>query len=217
MTTHEALLEIVEERSLTVKAGDVAGHQFHGNQYTQGGIFESGSDAEKMHQHLIKLGFKPKGSLGSTAAYERTHTGNTALISKDGSWTFRSNAPSERHPTGKAWTGSNYESFKKFHSISASLPGNRHAAADYSGDSMADRMREHDAIRTNTAISDPHQYMAHTASIAAYQATKDIKAGKVVHAEAAAAHDVAAKLHRALGNGEYADKHERHADYHRSK
>lgn len=159
MTAHEALLEIVEERSLTVKAGDVAGHQFHGNQYT----------AEVVNK------------------ISRSETDKIAE-------TYRA--------TGK---------------VLASIPGNRHAAADYSGDSMADRMREHDAIRTNTAISDPHQYMAHTASIAAYQATKDIKAGKVVHAEAAAAHDVAAKLHRALGNGEYADKHERHADYHRSK
>ena len=98
--------------------------------------------------------------------------------------------------------------------VRASLPGNRHAAADYSGDSMLDRMREHDAIRTNTAISDPAEYQAHTASITAYEATKKARDGVFSHDDAGRLHAHAEALHAKLGNLEHAAQHASMAQHH---
>lgn len=95
--------------------------------------------------------------------------------------------------------------------------GNRHAAKDYSGSSMLDRMREHDAVRHNTAISDPAEFQAHTASISAYEASEKAGDGNFSHNDAARLHTHAADLHQKLGNNEYAEQHQKMAQSHFEK
>lgn len=178
-----------------VKSGAPAGHEFYGNQWTAGTAVKFKEPADE---------------------HERTHKmhvvedrGDRVLVQHNEGFEHMSIKPQSVHLKS--------DLVKSADAAGHPYRGNQHDEAQDSTMHATAQMSEHEAIRHNQQISDPHQYMAHTASIAAYQASKDIQAGKVVHAEAAAAHDVAAKLHRALGNGEYADKHERNAGYHRNK
>jgi hypothetical protein len=118
-------------------------------------------------------------------------------------------------------TGSSEEVLKDL--VKAGAPvGNTNAAKDHMSSEEqssrnAEAMKEHDSIRHNAQIHDPKQFMAHTASISAHETSDKTLDGRATHEEAAAAHGVAEKLHRELGNSEYADKHAAMVSFHNNR
>lgn len=234
MTAEEALMEILEERALTVKAGAPIGNQNArkiegalkpysekgisssdevGHTHQLGVAIDAGEGEENMTAH-----FTPDGEGGLDTLELKDATGRSVALTSSQSdelerHIFKVNGKDDYDPRIDGGC-----KLSRKDSVQAGAPvGNRNAAKDYSGSSMLDRIKEHDSIRHNTAISDPAEYQAHTASITAYEATDKVSDGRFSHDDAARAHTFAAGLHQKLGNNEYSEQHQKMAQSHFEK